>query len=88
MDTPYKFVVMPNGYVDSMRTFTKILKPPFAKLRQKGHVSVVYVDDTCLKGDSYRKCHENIADTIQLLQSLGFTIHPDEYILTPTHRGK
>ena len=35
----YKFLVMPNGYSDAMRVFTKILKPPFAQLRSEGYLS-------------------------------------------------
>ena len=49
----YKFTVMPNGYKDAVRVFTKTLIPPFAKLRSEGHLSVVYVDDTLLQGDSF-----------------------------------
>jgi len=36
---------MPNGYIDAMRIFTNLLKPAFAHLRERGHVSVIYVDD-------------------------------------------
>ena len=32
---PYQFEAMPNGYLDVMRVFTKILKPPFSALREK-----------------------------------------------------
>ena len=40
---------MPNGYGPAMRIFTKITKIPFTLLRKKGHVSVVYVDDSYLQ---------------------------------------
>ena len=42
----YKFVGMPNGYSDAMRIFTKILKPVFGHLKQEGHPSVIFVDDS------------------------------------------
>lgn len=45
----YKFVCMP------MRVFTKITKVPFTHLRKKGHLSVVYVDDTYLEGKTYEE---------------------------------
>ena len=48
----YQFEVMPNGYLDAMRVFTKILKPPFACLREQDHSSVIYVDDSLLAGDT------------------------------------
>ena len=50
--TMYQFLVMPNGYSDAMRLFTKMLKPPFAKLREQGYLSVLYVDDTLLYGET------------------------------------
>ena len=43
---------MLNGYSDVMRVFTKILKPVYANLRQKGNSSVVCVDDSYLQGDT------------------------------------
>ena len=66
---------MPNGYVDAMRVFNKILKPLFCWLREQGFASVVYVDDTLLAGETYQECCDNIYATKSLLQNLGFTIH-------------
>ena len=81
---PYQFNAMPNGYVDAMRIFGKILKPVFAYLREQGYVSVIYVDDTLLSGDSYQECLENVQATLKLLQDLGFVIHPIKSVLIPT----
>ena len=81
---PYKFVAMPNGYSPAMLKFTKLLKPPFAKLREMGHSSVVYVDDNLLTGDSLYDCYHNITETTKLLTELGFTIHLEKSILIPT----
>ena len=64
--------------------FTKTLKVPFKVLRAKGHISVVYIDDSFLQGDSYNSCQDNINDTVSLLLSLGFTIHPIKSVLIPT----
>ena len=49
---------MPNGYSDTMQIFTKILKPVYANLRQKGHLSVVFVDYSYLQGDTETECSE------------------------------
>ena len=49
----YQFEVKPNEYLDAMRVFTKILKPPFSCLREQGHSSVIYVDDSLFAGDRY-----------------------------------
>ena len=61
-------------------------KVPFSYLRSKGFISVVFVDDSYLQGNTYKACHHNIKNTIELLQNLGFTIHPTKSILTPTQR--
>ena len=71
---------MPSGFVDAMGAFTKILKSPFVLLRQLGHLSVVYVDDTYLRGQLF------VEDTMALLQALGFIIHSDKSQLIPSQK--
>ena len=80
----YQFQCMPNGYSDAMRVFTKILKPVFAYLRDLGYMSVVYVDDTLLVGDTYEECLENVNKTMEVLEKLGFTIHQTKSVFKPT----
>ena len=75
LNKAYQFIVMPNGYVDDMKVFNKILKPLFCWLREQGFASVVYVDDNLLAGETYQECCHNIYATNSLLQNLGFTIH-------------
>ena len=77
---------MPNGYSDAMRIFTKILKPPFAQLRKMGHLSVIYVDDSYLQGETLLQCQNNVSETVVLLQSLGFTVHPEKSVLEPNKK--
>ena len=80
----FQFCAMPNGYCDAMRIFTKILKPVFATLREQGHESVIYVDDSLLQGETFQECLDNIMATLECLESLGFVIHPDKSIFIPT----
>ena len=80
----YHFQCMPNGYLDAMRVFTKLLKPVFAYLRELGYLSVIYVDDTLLVGDNYDECLKNVHATIHILEKLGFTIHPRKSVFVPT----
>lgn len=82
----YQYTCMPNGYGPAMRIFTKVSKVPFSHLRSRGHISVVFVDDSYLQGNTYEACVYNIRNTIDLLQSLGFTIHSTKSILTPTQK--
>ena len=54
-----------------------------------GHLSVSYIDDSYLQADTklyYEQCVQNVIDTIKLFNNLGFTIHPEESIFTPTQR--
>ena len=80
---------MPNGYGPAMRIFTKVSKvsfSPFSHLRSKGLVAVVFVDDSYLQGNTYKACLHNIENTVELLQNLGFTMHPTKFIFTPAQR--
>ena len=80
----YQFTALIMGLTSSPRVFTKILKPVFAKLRAKGHISTAYTDDSCLQGISFQSCLQNIQDTVALMDSLGLTVHPEKSVLIPT----
>ena len=58
---------MPNGYLDAMRVFTKILKPIFSKLREQGFSFVIYVDDSLLEGETFAECSDNVHITLKSL---------------------
>ena len=62
----------------------KVLKPPFAVLRENEQLSVVFVDDIYLQGDTFDECQQNVWITITFLRSLEFTIHVKKLILIPT----
>ena len=80
----YKFIAMPNGFSDAMHVFTKVSKPVYAYLGQHGYMSVIFVDDSYLQGDTKQECLQNIEATVSLLESLGFAIHEGKSILNPT----
>ena len=80
----YKFAVMPNGYGPAMRALTKVLKPPFAVLRENGQLSVMFVDDIYLQGGTFDECQQNVWITIAFLRSLGFTIHVKKSVIIST----
>ena len=69
-----------------MRVFTKVLIPAFSYLREIGYLSVVYVDDFYLQGETFKECLQNITETIKLLPSLGFTIHSEKSVLKLTQK--
>ena len=38
----YKLLVLPNGLFSVSRKFTKLMKPPIAILKRKGHIIAIY----------------------------------------------
>ena len=68
---------MPNGYGPAVRAFTKLMKPLFSFLKSEGCLSVIYVDNCYLQGDSFTKCAENVMRT-EILENLGFYIKIDK----------
>ena len=66
--------------------FTKVFIVPFSHLHSKGFVSVVFVDESNLQGNTYEARLHNIESTSESLQNLGFTLHPTRSILTPSQR--
>ena len=82
--TYYRYLRLPNGYAQAPLIFTKLLRLPFGFLRSQGHLSVIYMDDIYLQGDSVSACQRNVDDTVSLLQTLGFNINGKKSVLTPT----
>ena len=81
LEKNYKFIAMPNGFSDAMRIFTKVSKPVYAYLI---YMSVIFVDDSYLQGDTKQECLQNIEPTVSLLESLGSAIHEGKSILNLT----
>ena len=63
--------------------FTKLLKPVYSTLRQKGHELIGYMDDLYSQGDTIAPCFSSVKACIHLLRSLGFVIHPEKSVLIP-----
>ena len=69
-----------------MRVFKKILNPDFSYLRKIGYLSVAYVDDPYLHGETFEECLQNITETVKLLQPLGIAIYPEKSVLKPSQK--
>ena len=65
----YQFTCLPNGLASAPRIFTKILKPLFKILRQKGFLLSSYIDDCYLQDDTFEECAENVTQIVSLLGS-------------------
>ena len=80
----FQYVCLPNGISSAPRLFTKLLKPVYSTLRQMGHVNSAYIDDSYLSGESYDECDENVSETSELLEHVGFMINQEKSVLIPT----
>ena len=83
-DTFYKYVCFANGLSPCPRMFTKLLKPVYSVLRQKGHELIGYIDDQYIQGDTFDSCFSSVKACIELLRSLGLVIHPEKSALVPS----
>ena len=80
----YQFTCLAQGFAYTPRLFTKLMKPMFSFLRERGHLSSSYQDDSVLVGYSYSERQSNILDTINLLKDLGLHPHENKSVTTST----
>lgn len=84
----YEFTCVCFGQSTAPWLFTKLLRPVISKLRNMGFVSVIYLDDILLFGNTFEECQGNIQATISLLESLGFVINFTKSSLIPSQSAK
>ena len=63
-----------------------MLKPVYSTLHNQGYVSVGYIDDSYLQGDSITECQQNVLCTTSLFTKLGFYVHPSKSVFNPTQK--
>ena len=80
----YHFTCLPNGLSSAPRKFTKIFKVPLAHLHKQGHISLGYLDDFYLQGQTYDHCVANVIDTTMLFIKLGLVPHPEKCNFIPS----
>ena len=83
-DTFFAFTSLPNGLASAPLVYTKMLKPFFSSMRKIGRSNVTYIDTSLLKSNEQDECSENTLQTVKLVDSLGFTVHPEKSVLIPT----
>lgn len=81
----FEYTCLPNGLACAPRIFTKLLKPVFSYLRSLGYISVYYLDDCLLIGNTELECSNNVRCTLEIFQRLGFTINYEKSCLTPSN---
>ena len=79
--TTFEYSCMPNGISCAPRQFTKLMKPVYASLGQKGHKIFGYIDDSLLLSNTFTECLENICDTVNIMENVGLIIHGKKSVL-------
>ena len=74
----YQFTCLPNDLCSIPLKFSKLLKTPLAYLHKRLINVAAYIDDLFTCSLRYVKCEQNIKYSINLLESLGFIIHPEK----------
>ena len=82
----YKFTRFPNGLAFCPIILLLLLKPVYATLRQSGHLSSSYIDDSNIQGDDFIDSVTSVITTLKLFHSLGFVIHPLKSVPVPSLR--
>ena len=49
-----------------------------------GYLNSGYIDDSYLQGNTVNNCCANVQDTAKLMSDVGFLLHPDKSVFTPT----
>ena len=84
----FEFTCLPFGLCTAPYVFTKLMKPVVTFLRERKHMSVLYLDDMFCIRYNYTKCRTNVQDSMELLQRLGFPINFQKSTLTPSLKCK
>lgn len=84
----YEFVCLPNGLSSAPRVFTKLLKPALSILREKGILIVAYIDDLLFIADTPEGVERAVAEAVNLLEALGFTIHAEKSKILPAQQAQ
>lgn len=80
----FQFTCLPNGISEGPRLFTKLMKPIFATLRERGFTITSFIDDTLMCSASFSGCLDCIHSTVELLMKLGFCVNVEKSVLMPT----
>ena len=81
----FEFRALPNGLSCAPRIFTKLMKPLFASLAERGHECFPYIDVSFVIADE-EDCQGALDALCQGLDDLGFVVHMKKSVLEPTQR--
>ena len=79
----WQYTCLPFGLADAPRTFTKVMAPIAAILRQAGVRLLRYLDDWLFAGQSEDTVRQAVAAAVYLMERLGFTVNYFKSALMP-----
>ena len=77
----FQFTALPQGLRSAPQAFTKLMKPPFAYLREQGYTCLGYIDDSLFIGKSPGEVQAGVYEAVQLFDNLGLTVHIQKSVL-------
>lgn len=83
-DNLFEFNCLPFGLNTAPYVFTQIIKPVTEHLRGLGFLSVIYLDDLLVFGNTYSDCLKNINASVELLERVGFIINDKKSCKIPS----
>lgn len=84
----FQFTCLPFGLCTSPFVYTKIMKAVINKIREFGILSIIYIDDLLLIGNSYDSCKTNFNYVKNLLEKLGLVINYQKSSQEPNKKCK
>ena len=83
-DTLYQFFCLPFALLCAPWVFIKTLKPALTILRELGVRLVAYIDDILVLAETEEISRDHTSGVIYLLERLGYIIHPEKTVKTPS----
>ncbi|CAK1601012.1 unnamed protein product [Parnassius mnemosyne] len=84
----YEFNCLPFGLSTAPYLFTKLLKPVVEYFRLNNIITVIYLDDLLLFGNSYAESNKNIVFIKNVFENLGLLIKYEKSCLVPSTKCK
>ena len=80
-DQIYQYTCLAQGISPAPRVFTKLMKPPFVHLHERGHTVLGYIDDSLFLADDATELDKGVTEAVKLFDELGLTINLKKSVL-------
>ena len=84
--TLFELIPLPFSLSSPLRVFTKVLKPFFGSIRNKGISLFIYLDDVAIISSSLERSSQEAAVVVQILESLGLIISKQKSVVISSQK--